>query len=338
MPLNSQTLPPLITIVGPTAVGKTATSLRLALRFDGEIISADSRQFYCGMDIGTAKATRQEQERVPHYMLDICQPSDNLTLAEFQECAYKHAADITVRRKVPFLVGGTGLYVRAVVEGYGIPRVPPDETLRGKLFAFAEKFGCEALHERLVEVDPEAATAIDTRNVRRVVRALEVYEKSGTPISVLQRKTPPPYHILQIGLIRVRERLYERVDRRIEAMLAAGLIDEVRQLLSAGVPPDCAAMSALGYRETVAFLGGQIATEEELAQEIGRNTRRFIRTQSNWFRRNDPRIHWFDLDEQPYEEIEQFVEGWLGQGSRADGEARNRVQILSSPKARGARG
>jgi len=311
--LNSQSLPPLITIVGPTAVGKTAMSLSLALRFNGEIVSADSRQFYCGMDIGTAKATLEEQSIIPHYMLDVCQPTGNLTLAEFQEQAYRHAADITVRRKVPFLVGGTGLYVRAVVEGYGIPRVPPDEVLREKLFAFAEKFGCEALHERLIEVDPEAATTIDARNVRRVIRALEVYEKSGTPISVLQRKTPPPYQILQIGLIRARERLYERVDRRIEAMLKAGLIEEVKTLLDADVQHDCPAMSALGYRETVAFLNGQIATEEELAQEIGRNTRRFIRTQSNWFRKNDPRIHWFDLDNQPYEEVEAFVEDWLRQ-------------------------
>ena len=311
MMLNSQSLPPLITIVGPTAVGKTATSLSLALRFSGEIISADSRQFYCGMDIGTAKATVEEQATVPHYMLDVCQPTDNLTLAEFQEQAYRHAADITVRRKIPFLVGGTGLYVRAVVEGYGIPRVPPDEVLRKKLFAFADKFGCDALHERLIEVDPEAATRIDARNVRRVIRGLEVYEKSGTPISVLQRKTPPPYQILQIGLIRARECLYERVDRRIDGMLKAGLVNEVKTLLDAGVQHDCPAMSALGYRETVAFLKGQMATEEELAQEIGRNTRRFIRTQSNWFRKNDPRIHWFDLDHQPYEEIEAFVKEWL---------------------------
>ncbi|MGB0388746.1 MAG: tRNA (adenosine(37)-N6)-dimethylallyltransferase MiaA [Ardenticatenaceae bacterium] len=331
MPLNSQPLPPLIVIVGPTAVGKTATSIRLALRFNGEVISADSRQFYRGMDIGTAKPSTQEQATVPHYMLDICEPSESLSLAQFQEWAYRHAADMTRRGKVPFLVGGTGLYVRAVVEGYGIPRVPPDEVLRAKLVAFAEKFGHEALHERLVEVDPEAATAIDGRNVRRVVRALEVYEKSGTPISVLQRKTPPPYQILQIGLIRAREGLYERVDRRIAAMLEAGLIDEVKRLLEAGVSTECPSMSALGYRETVAFLGGQLATVEELAHEIGRNTRRFIRTQSNWFRRTDRRIQWFDLEEQPYEEIEHFVGEWLAQICCANSQAQQGSDVMPIP-------
>ncbi len=328
MMLTSQSLPPFITIVGPTAVGKTATSLSLALRFNGEIISADSRQFYCGMDIGTAKATPEEQATVPHYMLDVCPPTGNLTLAEFQEQAYRHAADITVRQKIPFLVGGTGLYVRAVIEGYGIPRVPPDDVLREKLFAFAEKYGCDALHERLIEVDPEAATSIDARNVRRVIRALEVYEKSGTPISVLQRKTPPPYQILQVGLIRAREGLYERVDRRIEGMLKAGLIEEVQTLLDTGVTPECSAMSALGYRETVAFLKGKIATQEALAQEIGRNTRRFIRTQSNWFRKNDQRIHWFDLDHHSYEEIEAFVEEWLNQTDYQSTQERKKAMHL----------
>ncbi len=303
--------PPLIVLVGPTAVGKTATSIRLARRFGGEIISADSRQFYRGMDIGTAKATPDEQAAVPHHLLDICEPTDTLTLAEFQERAYAAMADMVARYKIPFLVGGTGLYVRAVVEGYGIPRVPPDEALRASLFAVAEAEGHAALHARLAEVDPEAAATIDARNVRRVVRALEVYRKSGTPISVLQRKQAPPYRILQIGLTRERERLYERADRRIAAMLDAGLIAEVQRLLDEGVPADCEAMSALGYRETVAFLRGELPSKDALAAEIGRNTRRFIRTQSNWFRPTDPTIHWFDLDAQPYEAIEAFVGEWL---------------------------
>ncbi|MDQ4078723.1 MAG: tRNA (adenosine(37)-N6)-dimethylallyltransferase MiaA [Chloroflexota bacterium] len=305
---------PLIAIVGPTAVGKTATSIRLAQRFDGEILSADSRQLYRGMDIGTAKATAEEQAAVPHHLVDVCDPRDTLTLAEFQERVYATMADITDRGKIPFLVGGTGLYVRAVVEGYGIPRVPPDEELRKALFTVAATQGPEVLHTRLEEVDPEAAESIDARNVRRVVRALEVYEKSGTPISVLQRKNPPPYRILQLGLTRERERLYERVDRRIDKMLEAGLIDEVEDLLDAGIPADCEAMSALGYRETVAYLRGDIPSPEELTAEIGRSTRRFIRTQYNWFRLSDPKIHWFDLDEIEYEEIEEFVGEWLMEG------------------------
>lgn len=304
-------LPPLIVIVGPTAVGKTESSLRLAARFGGEIISADSRQFYRGMDIGTAKATPAERAAIPHFLIDVCDPAETLTLAEFQEQAYARMAEISARGHIPFLVGGTGLYVRAVVEGYGIPRVPPDEALRDELFALAEREGHEALHARLAAVDPEAAESIDARNVRRVVRALEVFEKSGTPISVLQRKQPPPYRILQIGLTRERERLYERVDRRIEAMLDAGLVAEVEGLLASGVPADCEAMSGLGYRETVAYLAGEVPDEEALAREIGRNTRRFIRAQGNWFRPGDPDIHWFDLDEQPYEAIERVVGGWL---------------------------
>jgi tRNA dimethylallyltransferase len=298
-------------MVGPTAVGKTSTSIRLAQRFDGEIVSADSRQFYRGMDIGTAKATAAEQAAVPHYMLDICQPSETLTLAEFQQQAYAHIADITARGELPFLVGGTGLYVRAVAEGYGIPRVPPDEALRAELLANVSEEGQAALHARLQQVDSEAAEKIHPHNVRRVVRALEVYLKSGIPISVHQRKSPPPYRILQLGLIRPREQLYQRVAHRIEAMLAAGWIAEVQTLLATGLSPKSPAMSALGYRETVAFLGGEIPTQAELATQIGYSTHRFIRKQANWFSQNDPKIHWFDLDTQQYEEIEAFVERWL---------------------------
>jgi tRNA dimethylallyltransferase len=313
-PLPTPDLPPAIVIVGPTAVGKTETSIRLAREFNGEIISADSRQFYRGMDIGTAKASPAEQAAVPHHLLDICDPQETLTLAEFQERAYATMAEIVARGHVPFLVGGTGLYVRAIVEGYGIPRVPPDEALRERLFAVAEAEGHEALHARLEVVDPEAAAGIDARNVRRVVRALEVHEKSGVPISVLQQRRPPPYRFLQVGLTRSRERLYERADQRIQTMLGAGLVDEVRGLLGAGVPPGCEAMSGLGYRETVAFLRGEIASEAELATEIGRNTRRLIRMQANWFRLDDPAIHWFDLDEAGYTEIAALVGRWLRGG------------------------
>lgn len=300
-------LPPLVVIVGPTAVGKTESALRLTTRFAGEIISADSRQFYRGMDIGTAKATPDEQARVPHHLLDICDPTETLTLAEFQARTYDLMAAITTRGRLPFLVGGTGLYVRAIVEGYGIPRVPPDEALRADLLAFAERHGPEALHARLAQVDPEAAASLDPRNVRRVVRALEVYEKEGIPISTLQRKQPPPYRILQLGLTRARESLYQRADRRIAAMLNAGLVAEVRALLDAGVPSDCEAMSGLGYRETVAFLRGELPDAEALATAIGRSTRRLIRTQANWFRLTDPAIHWFDLDHTPPEQLESFL-------------------------------
>lgn len=304
-------LPPVVVIVGPTAVGKTATSIALARRFDGEILSADSRQFYRGMEIGTAKATATERAAVPHHLLDLRDPGEPLTLAEFQQMAYERIAAIHAADRLPFLVGGTGLYVRAVVEGYGIPRVPPDPALRARLEAVAAEEGAAQLHRRLAAVDPAAADRIAPTNIRRVVRALEVYEKSGTPISVLQRRTPPPYRFLRIALTRPREVLYERVDRRIAQMLEMGLLDEVRALLAAGVPADGEAMSALGYRESVAFLRGEIEDEDALATEIGRSTRRFIRAQANWFRPSDSNLHWFDLESEPLTDIEALVADWL---------------------------
>lgn len=308
---TSPNLPPLLAIVGPTAVGKTALSLDLARAFDGEIVSADSRQFYRGMDIGTAKATPAEQAAIPHHLLDIREPSETLTLAEFQQAAYATIADITARGRLPMLVGGTGLFVRAVLEGYGIPRVPPDAPLRARLTAEAERDGIEALHARLAAVDPASAATIDPRNVRRVVRALEVWEATGQPLSRLQAKKPPPYRILQIGLTREREALYARADERIRQMLATGLVAEVRALLAAGVEPATEAMSGLGYRETVALLRGDLPDEEALAREIGRATRRFIRHQYNWFRLSDPAIHWFNLDQTDPAEIHALVARWL---------------------------
>lgn len=263
------------------------------------------------MDIGTAKPTPAERAAIPHHLLDIRDPDETLTLAEFQSLVYEAAGEITARGHLPIMVGGTGLYVRAVVEGYGIPRVPPDPALRARLRDEAEREGPKHLHDRLAKVDPEAAASIDPRNIRRVIRALEVYEHTGQPISVLQRKRPPPYRFLQIGLTRERRVLYDRIDARIQAMLAAGLVDEVRSLLEAGVNPESEAMSGLGYRETVAYLRGEIPTPEELARVIGRNTRAFVRRQYNWFRLTDPAIRWFNLDETGYQTIRAEVAAWL---------------------------
>lgn len=304
--------PPLLVIVGPTAVGKTSIAVQLAEEFDGEIVSADSRQLYEGMDIGTASPTPAEQARATHHMIDVLQPDERMTLAEFQDSAYDIINDVLARKKLPVLAGGTGLYVRAVVEGYGIPRVAPDQELRARLRAEAEEHGQGQLYARLQAVDPGAAEKIHPNNVRRVIRALEVYEKSGHPISELQRKVPPPYDILQLGLTRDRETLYERVDMRIQQMLDAGLIDEVRRLLDAGyTPANSEAMTGLGYQETVAYLRGEIESEEELARAIGQNTRDFIRHQYGWFRLNDPDIHWFDLGDVGYEAIRSLVNEWL---------------------------
>ncbi len=302
--------PPLIVIVGPTAVGKTRLSLRLAQEFDGEIVSADSRQVYRGLDIGTAKPTLEESERVPHHLIDVVAPDEAFTLAQYQELAYQAIGDVLGRGKFPFLVGGTGLYVKAVVEGWGIPRVPPNEELRAELYRQAELEGEEALHARLRGVDPAAAERIDPRNVRRVVRALEVCLETGRPISELQRKKPPPYRILQIGLTMERQELYRRIDERVDRMIESGLVEEVRGLVEQGYGYDLPSMSGLGYQQIGLYLRGQVNLEEAI-QLIKRHTRRFVRHQYNWFRLDDEAIRWFDVLSDSYGEIRELVASFL---------------------------
>jgi tRNA dimethylallyltransferase len=304
---------PLVVILGPTAVGKTALSIRLAQDFEGEIISADSRQIYRGLDIGTAKATAQEQVLVPHHLIDIVDPDEILTLAQFQKLAYETIDAVHRRGRLPLLVGGTGQWIQAVVEGWGIPRVPPDYELRDRLETQAEALGVEAFHARLAAVDPETARKIDPRNVRRVIRALEVYQKTGVPISHHQRKTPPPYHILQIGLTRPRQALYERLDRRVDKMMEMGLLAEVKRLAEAGYHWHKPAMSGLGYRQIGAYLRGELSLEEAVAL-IKKETRRFVRQQYNWFRLDDPSIHWFEPGEslaETYGAIKRLVQAHL---------------------------
>nr|WP_290669537.1 tRNA (adenosine(37)-N6)-dimethylallyltransferase MiaA [Ardenticatena sp.] len=309
---EQQPLPPLIAVVGPTAVGKTATAIALAQAFDGEIVSADSRQLYIGMDIGTAKPTPEEQAAARHHLIDILTPDQQMTLADFQDRAYAAIADITARGKVPLLVGGTGLYVRAVLEGYRIPRVPPNPTFRHTMEELAAREGPQALYNRLQTLDPKAAANIDPRNVRRVIRALEVIEATGEPFSAQQGREPPPYDILRIGLTMPREDLYARADARIRAMWEAGWVDEVRRLLAEGYTPESSdAMKSLGYPEVVAYVRGEITDENDVLRLIGRSTRRFIRQQYGWFRLDDPRIHWFDVQQQPREAITTFVAQWL---------------------------
>lgn len=305
---------PLIVIMGPTAVGKTALALRLARALAGEIISADSRLFYRGMDVGTAKPTAEERTRVLHHLIDIANPDETVGLAEFQEQAYAAIDDILAQNKLPLLVGGTGQYVRAIVQGWRVPRVPPDAGLRAKLEAEAEREGHAALHARLTQLDPIAAERIDPRNVRRVIRALEVCALTGKPISEQQGREPPPYRILQIGLTLAREALYARADERIEAMMAAGLEDEVRRLTEAGYGWELPAMSGLGYVQFRPYFEGT-ATLEEVVTEIKRATRRFIRHQYNWFRADDPAIQWFDGSETPLAEIESTIKTWLDENT-----------------------
>lgn len=301
---------PLIAIVGPTAVGKTSISLQLARDFDGEIVSADSRQIYRGLDIGTDKVDSAQRQAIPHHLIDVVDPDEVFTLAQYQRAAYAAIDDIHRRGRLPFLVGGSGLYVKAVLEGLGIPEVEPNEDLRQELEAYAATHGLAALYARLRALDPVAAQRIDPRNVRRVVRALEVCLISGRPISELQQATPPPYRILRIGLIRPRPVLYLRIDRRVDKMVARGLVEETRRLLEAGYPPQLPALTGLGYRQIVQYLRGELTLEEAIAA-IKQQTRRFVRQQATWFRLDDPRIRWFDLEEVGYAEIAAAVAAWL---------------------------
>ena len=301
---------PVVVLCGPTAVGKTALSLGLAEAVDGEILSVDSRLVYRQMEIGVAKPTLEEQRRVPHHLLDLVAPDETLSLAVFQRQAYAAIDGVATRDHVPLLVGGTGQYISAVIEGWNIPEVRPNPALRAELEAEAIEQGPQALHARLQGCDPVAAAAIHPHNVRRVVRALEVYLETGQPISQLQRKTPPPYDVLQIGLTRPRKVLHDRIDARLDAMLAAGLLDEVRGLLAAGVGRTLPAMSGLGYAQLAAYLDGE-TTWEEAITAIRRETRDFARRQEVWFKKYNAAARWFDLESTAPADVVAFVRSWL---------------------------
>ena len=297
----------LLVILGPTAVGKTALSLHLAKALNGEVVSADSRQVYRGMNVGTAKATPQERARVPHHLLDVVDPDETLTLAQYQRLAYAAIDDILARGRLPLLVGGSGQYVRAVVQGWAVPEVAPQARLRLAL----EALGTDELNRWLDALDPAASVRVDRRNRRRLVRALEVALVTGRPISAQQLKSPPPYRILRVGLALERPLLYQRIDDRVHRMIDAGLLDETRRLAQR-FGWDVPAMSGLGYAQLGVYLRGKTTLEEAVAA-IKRETRRFVRQQANWFKPDDPTICWFDLNEPQHNTnaIAQCVADWL---------------------------
>lgn len=297
----------LLIIIGPTAVGKTNISLKLAERVDGEIVSADSRLFYRGMDIGTAKPTSIEMDRIIHHFIDIVAPDQTVTLGQYQEMAYSVIDQVQRKEKLPILVGGTGQYVMAVAEGWGIPRVAPYPLLRDKLYQFESM----ELHRWLQSLDPHAAAKIDYRNVRRVVRALEVIFVTGQPISELQQKKPPGYDICWIGLHRERDCLYQRIDQRVDHMIKKGLVEEVKNLRDEGYSRKLPSMSGLGYRQIYAYLKEEMPLDLAI-QRIKFETHRFARQQNTWFRKEDPRIQWFDLESVGGEHaLMEFVTGWV---------------------------
>jgi tRNA dimethylallyltransferase len=300
--------PPLIVIVGPTAVGKTELAIRLAERLNGEIVSADSRLFYRGMDIGTAKPSASEQARVPHHLIDVANPDETWSLAVFQQKACEAIDDIHRRDKLPFLVGGTGQYIRAVTQGWTPPEVEPDERLRQVLEKLKDEkggVGIYWLHDKLRMLDPISAEKIDARNFRRTIRALEVIFTTGQPFSTQRGQSDSPYRLISIGLKRPRPELYNRVDERIESMFANGLLNEVQKLLDAGYSPTLPSLSAIGYREAVAVAQGRMTLDEAKTQ-MKHITRVFVRRQGNWFKEADEQIKWFEATT-PLELVENYI-------------------------------
>ncbi len=293
--MNFSSTPLLICLIGPTGVGKTALALEIAEHLNGEIVSADSRQIYRGMNIGTGKPTPDQLIRARHHLIDRVDPDQSYTLAEYQADAYAAIDDIFSRGKQPLLVGGTGLYVRAVTEALQIPAVPPNAELRAQLEDRAAHEGGLHLYEELQQVDPEAAAKIDPRNVRRTIRALEVYLSTGQKFSDAGQTQPPPFAVRRLGLTLPRDELYRRVDARVDEMIARGWLDEVREL-AAKYDWHLPALSSLGYPQMGAVLRGE-TTLEDATREIKHHTHRFIRHQDAWFRPGDPRITWLDANQ-----------------------------------------
>ena len=291
--------PTVLFIVGATASGKTDAALAVALRqaqdergFGGvEVVNADSRQVYRGMSIGTAKPTPAQLAAVPHHLVDVADPADGFSLAAFLELARAALSEILDRGRMPVVAGGTGQYVWGLVEGWHAPRVPPQAALRERLEREATVRGPAVLHARLARLDPGAASLIDPRNVRRVVRALEVVEVTGKPFSAQRLKEQPPFEPHLVGLSVERAELYRRIDDRVDGMMAAGWLDEVRSLIAAGYDPELPALSSAGYRELAAHLRGELSLDAAVAR-AKTATHRLARRQGAWFRRDDERIAW----------------------------------------------
>jgi tRNA dimethylallyltransferase len=279
-------------VAGPTAVGKTALGIALAEEFDGEVVNADSRYLYRGFDIGVAKPDLVARRGIPHHLIDIVPPDGDMSLARYQDLALEAIAAVTARSELPILVGGTPLYINAVVEGWHIPRVPPNPPLRAALETEARTRGLETLEKRLRKVDPVAAQRRGS-NLRRIIRALEVYEATGIPMSAQESKGPPPFDALELGLAMPRDALYRAVDDRVRDQIERGLVCEVRSLLESGVPESAPAMSSLGYRQLLPYIRAESSLEQAV-ERIRHDTHRYVRHQETWLRRN-PRLIWFDV-------------------------------------------
>jgi tRNA dimethylallyltransferase len=285
-----------IAIVGPTSVGKSELALHLAQYFLLEIISADSRQVYRHMNIGTNKPSPAERAVVPHHVIDVVEPDEDFSLAMYHRLAIEALKAIQQKGKLPLLVGGSGLYVWSLVEGWRIPEVPPDQKLRRQLEARAEQEDSQSLYRELQDIDPVAAAKISPTNIRRIIRALEIYHVTGQHPSQLQRKEAPGFSTLVIGLTRQRSELYKKIDWRVDKMIQRGLVEEVEQLLEKGYSPFLPSMSGIGYKQIGQFLRGEMTLTEAI-DKIKYETHRLARHQYAWFRLSDSRIRWFDVSE-----------------------------------------
>ncbi|MDD5626277.1 MAG: tRNA (adenosine(37)-N6)-dimethylallyltransferase MiaA [Patescibacteria group bacterium] len=312
----------LIVILGPTASGKTDIALKLAKKFKGEIICADSRTIYKGMDIGTAKAMPKIRNRyiingIPHYMIDVVRPNQEFTVAQFKQKAIEIIDDIQKRNKTPFLVGGTGLYISSLVDNFDIPAIAPDKKLRSKLEKMAAKYGPDYLWKKLIKLDPKAKKFIQKENLRRVIRALEVCLKTKKPFSQMRQKGEPLFKTLLIGINQPRPILYQRINQRVDKMIKSGLINEVKKLMKKYLPRrirqlaekvgpvNLPAFSGIGYKEIISYLQGEISLIEA-ADLIKKNTRHYAKRQITWFKR-DERIKWIKKINQAQVLIKKFL-------------------------------
>ena len=299
----------LLVIVGPTAVGKSALGLELARAFDGEIVSADSRQVYRQMDIGTAKPSLQERSSVNHHLVDIIEPDEPYSLALFQRDAGDAIQSIKKNGRLPVMVGGSGQYVWAVAEGWQVPLVPPDPELRERLERRAEEEGPSVLYDELVRLDPESAIRVDRGNTRRVVRALEVYFGAADAGPAKRPQKSSNLNVKILGLTMDRARLYDTIDVRVERMISEGWIEEVQGLLDRGFDPTLPALSSLGYGELVRCLRGELSLDDAV-QRIKYRTHGFARRQYAWFKPGDERISWYDVPYQ-YDDVAGEIDRWI---------------------------
>jgi tRNA dimethylallyltransferase len=301
---------PLIAVVGATATGKSDAAVALAEALGGEVVSADAYQVYRGLDVGTAKASAELRARVPHHLLDIADPDDQVTLARFLDAAHAALEDVWSRGRLPVLAGGSGQYVWALLEGWNVPRVPPDLDLRAELEALAAREGTAALMARLAAVDPDAARRLDPENPRRLVRAIEVVTREGRPLAACQTRSPIDAEVLILGLRLPREVLYQRLDARTDAMYAAGFLDEVRRLREAGYGETAPVRGGVGYKEASQHLDGEFDLEEAIRRHKNAN-HRLVRRQDAWFKAADPRIVWLDAGPQAAKRCVELARSWL---------------------------